>query len=204
MCAVLVSMYSYTLLLLILLFSLSCALACRSKPRFSTCTSRQLLQPHSAAPLLHATDMKQLSADIKHAILLEYSPNDATRSFSALAARHGIKGGADVVRHWHDRWNHTPASLQHKAVSGRPRRLSRKEVQQHVRGPILLANKAHKVVHYSQLLPAVQQNTGKQLSARTLRRYGKEEVGAKQRRGKKRTADECECTHTREVPRVCV
>ncbi len=31
-----------------------------------------------------------------------------------------------------------------------------------------------------------------------MRRYGKEELGAKQRRGKKRIANECECTHIRE------
>jgi hypothetical protein len=50
--------------------------------------------------------------------------------------------------------------------------LSRREVQQHVRTPILRANRAHRAVHYSKLLPAVLQKTAKELSARTLRRYG--------------------------------
>jgi hypothetical protein len=68
--------------------------------------------------------------------------------------------------------------------------LNSREVKQYVRVPILRANRAHKAVHYTSLLPAVQRNTGKQLSIQTLRRYGKQEIGVKQRRGKKRTADE--------------
>ena len=60
--------------------------------------------------------------------------------------------------------------------------LSKREVQQHVRTPILRANRAHKAVHYPGLLPQVRHRKGKQLSLRTLQRYGKEELGAKQRR----------------------
>ncbi len=140
--------------------------------------------------------MKQFAPEHKHSILLEYTPRSTTHSFAALAARHGVAGGERVVRRWHQQWDGTARSLQHKAGAGRPRALNRREVQQHVRTPILRANRAHKAVHYSQLLPQVQQKTGKDLSARTLRRYGKEELGAKQRRGKKRTAEESECTHT--------
>ena len=66
--------------------------------------------------------------------------------------------------------------MQHKAGAGRPRALSKREVQQHVRTPILRANRAHKAVHYSKLLPGVQQKTGKELSLRTLQRYGKDVV----------------------------
>jgi hypothetical protein len=66
------------------------------------------------------------------------------------------------------------------------------EVQQHVRVPILHFNRAHKAVHYPTLLRSVQTKTGKEIKLRTLRRYGKEELGAKHRRGKKRTADESE------------
>lgn len=74
--------------------------------------------------------------------------------------------------------------------------MSRKEVQQHVRAPILRANRAHKAVHYPAVVESVRQRTGKEVSLRTLRRYGKEELGARQRKGKKRTAEESECTHT--------
>ena len=136
--------------------------------------------------------MKQFTPDQKHSILLEYSPHTTDRSFAALAARHAVAGGRDVVRRWHQRWNGTIASLQRKAVSGRPRVLSARQVQQHVRAPILRANRAHKAVHYPELLQSVRTKTGKQIALRTLQDYGKKELGVKQRRGKKRTADERE------------
>jgi hypothetical protein len=142
--------------------------------------------------------MKQFTSEAKHAILLEYSPHTPDHSFAALAARHGIAGGRDVVRRWHDRWNGTPQSLQRMAVSGRPRALSTREVQQHVRMPILRANRAYRSVHYPSVAQSAHEKTGKSVSTQTIRRYGKEELGAKQRRGKKRTAEECECTHTRQ------
>lgn len=136
--------------------------------------------------------MKQFSAEAKQHILLEYRARSPTRSFSSLAARHGVGGGADTVYRWYRRWDGTQRSLEKRERSGRPRVLSKREVQQHVRAPILRANRAHKAVHYSALLPSVREKTGKEVSARTVRRYGKEELGARQRRGKKRTADESE------------
>jgi hypothetical protein len=100
------------------------------------------------------------------------------------------------VQRWHSRWNRTPASLKRKAGSGKASILSRADISRHIRAPILAANRAHRAVSYTKLLPAVQQKTGKQISIQTLRRYGKEECGAKQKHTKKRTADESECMHT--------
>lgn len=145
--------------------------------------------------------MPHLSAEAKHHILLEYAPRDTTRSFAALARRHAIAGGAGVVRHWHDRWDGTPVSLQRKEGTGRVPLLSRAEVSRHVRAPILTANRAHRAISYTDLLPEVQRKTGKQLSLRTLQRTGKEELGARSKHTKKRTADESE--HTRHSGRRC-
>ena len=142
--------------------------------------------------------MKHLSADTKHAILLEYIPRSATHNFAALAHRHAVKGGAEVVRRWHSQWDGTPLSLKEKKRTGRPRSLSRAEINRHVRAPILAANRAHRAVSYTQLLPEVQRKTGKQLTLRTLQRTGKKELGIKQKHTKKRTADESECTQTYE------
>jgi hypothetical protein len=139
--------------------------------------------------------MPHLSADVKHSILLEYTSHSPTHDFAALALRHAVQGGADVVRHWHDRWDGTPASLQRKAGTGRARTLSRADISRHIRAPILAANRAHRAVHYTTLLPSVRAKTGKQLSLRTLRRYGKDVLGAKQKHSKKRTADESEFMH---------
>jgi transposase len=140
--------------------------------------------------------MPHLSAEAKHHILLEYAPHDATRSFAALARRHAVKGGKSAVKRWHDRWDGTPVSLQEQPRSGRPRILSAVEVSRHVRAPILAANRAHRAIHYTELLPRVQTVAGQQISLRTVQRYGKEELGTKQKRGQKRTADESECNRT--------
>jgi transposase len=129
---------------------------------------------------------------LKHHILLQQRSNPRQYSFAALARQYAVKGGREVVREWYQRWDGTPRSLQNKPRSGRPRILSRAEVSRHVRAPLLAANRAHRAVHYTTLLPAVQQKTGKELSIQTLRRIGKEQLGAKQKRSKKRTAAESE------------
>jgi hypothetical protein len=136
--------------------------------------------------------MQTFTAQQKHTILSQYRAGSRDASFRALARRFAVEGGGQTIQKWHQHWDGTPQSLQTRQRTGRPRVLSTEEVQQYVRAPILRANRAHKPVHYPALLPTVQAKTGKELSLRTLRRYGKEELGAKQRRGKKRTADESE------------
>lgn len=136
--------------------------------------------------------MLHLSADAKHAILLEYIPGSRTHGFAALARRHGVKGGRWVIARWHERWDGSAASLEEQPHSGRPRTLSSREVNQHIRVPILDANRAHAAVHYSDLLPSVRLATGRNMSLRTVQRYGKEELGARDKRTRKRTADERE------------
>jgi hypothetical protein len=145
--------------------------------------------------------MSHLSAEAKHHILLEYAPRSATQSFAALAARHTISGGARTVQRWHERWDGTPVSLQRKEGTGKAPLLNRAEVSRHVRAPILAANRAHRTISYPQLLPEVRRKTGKQIALRTLRDYGKQQLGASQRRTKKRTADESE--HTSRDGRRC-
>jgi hypothetical protein len=138
--------------------------------------------------------MPHLGAEAKHHILLEYSPRDSTRSFAALARRHAVRGGARLLRLWHRRWDGTPATLERKAGSGGARVLSRAQVQRHIATPIRAANRAHCAIHsdYTDLLPPsrVRAATATQVSLRTVRRYGEEELAAKQKRGKKRTAQE--------------
>jgi len=141
--------------------------------------------------ILH-TGMKHLTAEAKHVILCEHSPNDPTRSFTALAHEHAVHGGGDVIRRWHQQWDGTAASLERKAGTGKARILSREQVQQYVRTPILRANRAHRSIHYSAVAEQVRESTGVNVSDRTVRRYGKEELGALQMKGKKRTAEERE------------
>jgi len=167
--------------------------------RVSETIFRAARQPHrathwSSQQLAFHTPMPHLSAEAKHRILLEFAARDTTRSFAALAQRHGVAGGARVVRRWYARWDGTQRSLERKAGTGRAPLLSRAEVSRHVRAPILAANRSHRAIRYTDLLPEVRRKTGKQLSIQTLRRYGKAELGARDKHTKKRTADESEHT----------
>jgi hypothetical protein len=69
------------------------------------------------------------------------------------------------------------------------------EISRHVRAPILAANRAHKAVSYTTLLPSVGLKTRKQVTLRTLQRAGKEQLAVNSRTTRKRTRDESECTH---------
>jgi hypothetical protein len=136
--------------------------------------------------------MKQFTPEQKHEILLDYSPRSTTHNFVALASRHAVAGGGRTIQNWFARWDGTAASLQRKRVSGRPRSLTAEEVQRHIVAPIRRKNRAHVPILYSELQLAVEERTGKKVSARTIRRYGKEEAGGRLTHGKKRTAEECE------------
>jgi transposase len=148
--------------------------------------------------------MREFTPQHKHSILTHYRAGVRECEFTALARRFAVAGGAKTIRRWHERWDGTPASLQDKPRSGRPRTLSQAEVSRHVRAPILAANRTHRPIHYTTLLPAVKAKTGKEISIQTLRRIGKEQLGAKQKRSKKRTADESECTQTRDGEQACM
>jgi hypothetical protein len=175
---------------------------CESESRPMTRVRILPLQLHADRPTLSPSQlplfnhMSQLPASTKHAILLEYSPRSPTHSFSALAARHHIRGGESTIRKWHVRWDGTPDSLEHKRGAGRPHMLTPSEVSRYVRAPILAANRAHKAVHYSDLLSKVRQKTGKEIALRTLEHYGQQELHANKKMTKKRTAAESECTQT--------
>lgn len=189
--------YSYMCAVVFDAAPLLSASAIRARQAFWVCTLQHPChRTPPPRPSCHTT-MTPLSATTKHHILLEYSPRSPTRTLSALAARHGIRGGDRTLRRWLRRWDGTPQSLEHKAVSGRPHVLNSRQVQQYVRAPLLRANRAYRAVHYPQLLESVRLATGKNVSLRTLQRCGKEEQGARCTRGKKRTADERECIHTR-------
>jgi transposase len=134
--------------------------------------------------------MKQFTPEQKHEILLEYSPRSTTHSLVALAHRHAVKGGRRTIENWLARWDGSAASLQHAKGAGRPRSLTPEEVRRHIAAPIRRKNRAHVPILYSELHTAVEQQTGKQVSSRTIRRYGKEEAGGRLKHGKKRTAEE--------------
>jgi hypothetical protein len=103
-----------------------------------------------------------------------------------------VKGGGRTVQRWHQQWDGTPTSLQHKNGAGRPRTLSIRDVQQYIRAPILAANRQHRAVHYPPLHQSLLHQAGKNVSLRTVQRVGKQQAGVRQKTTRKRTADECE------------
>jgi transposase len=171
---------------------------------FSILLSDGLPLPHFCHLPFSRSRMHAFSPQQKHTILLHYQVGVRGAGFDALARRFAVRGGGETIRYWYSKWDGTSQSLKDEKRTGRPRVLSSREVQQHVHAPILRANRSHRTIHYTKLLPSVQEKTGKNVSLSTLRRYGKEELGAKQKRGKKRTADESECMHTREGECRCV
>ena len=136
--------------------------------------------------------MRHFTADSKHAILLEYRRYSRTNGFASLALRHSVPGGVDTVFAWYQHWDGTPQSLERASGSGRARLLTPAEVSRHVRPRIAAANRNNRAINYSQMLSAVRQATRKQISLRTLRRYGKE-LGAKFKRARGKTNRECQC-----------
>ena len=136
--------------------------------------------------------MREFPPQHKHTILTHYRAGVRGSGFKSLARRFAVQGGDKSLRQWHARWDGTPASLEEQPRTGRPTILSSAEVNRHVRAPLLAANRAHRAIHYTTLLPSVKAKTGKSISIQTLRRIGKEELGAKQKRSKKRTATESE------------
>lgn len=155
------------------------------------CLSSHSSVPHTTHSLFTYTHMKQFSADLKHAILLHYRPQTRGHSFAALASQHGVTSGWKTIQRWYNQWDGTVASLQRKQVSGRPRKLSRAQVNRSLKPRILAANRRHTAVHYPSLLPVVEQTNAVQLSLRTLQRYGKQQLHAKQKHTIARTKNEC-------------
>ena len=150
-------------------------------------------QIHRSCQLLqHHAEMPHLSAEAKHAILRQYAPGVRGCGFKSLAARYGIKGGPTVVSAWHQRWDGTPQSLKEQPRSGRPRALSSTQARRHVAAPIRNANRSARAVSYPSLLPQVQAAAHSNVSLSTIKRYGKKELHATGKHGKKRTSDECQ------------
>lgn len=146
--------------------------------------------------ILIPINMTHLSADAKQLILKQYRVGVRDSGFDSLASRYDVRGGGAEILRWYRQWDGTPESLEDKPRSGRPRILTTTQVTRHIAAPIRNCNRAHRVVRYPKLLPQVQRATGKDISLRTLKRYGKEEAGGKQTRGKKRTAEECKYIKT--------
>jgi transposase len=141
--------------------------------------------------------MPQLTSNQKHDILVRCANKNSHESIVSVARAYNLKGGSRVIRKWRQEWDGTPASLERKSGSGRPRLLSSAQVRQYIQLPIRNKNRGHTPVHYPQIQDTIKRKTGKQISLRSTQRYGREEAGVKQKRTVKRTA--AESKHTRGI-----
>lgn len=134
--------------------------------------------------------MKQLTAQQKHDILVHCDARRPGETEVEIARLHGVSVGRTTIWKWRQRWNRTVQSLERHEGSGGTPILTPSEVSRHVRAPILAANRAHRAISYTTLLPEVKRKTGKKIALRTLQRTGKEQLGAKFKHRIKRTRHE--------------
>lgn len=134
--------------------------------------------------------MSHLTPQQKHDILRLYLSSDTRYNMTTLSQQYNIKGGRMTISRWLQQWDGSPESLERREGSGRPTILTPKEVKDNIQLPIRNKNRSFKPVHYPQLHATILQKTEKQVSLRTVQRYGKEQLGVKQIRTKKRTAQE--------------
>lgn len=148
--------------------------------------------------------MPQLTAQQKHDILIHCDSRRSDQTEQEVAALHGVTIGRTTLWEWRQRWNGTPKSLNREPVLGRPRILTPLEVSRHVRAPILAANRAHRAISYTKLLPEVQRKTGKKIALRTLQQAGHEQLNARLKHRIKRTREERQYTHAYLGAPACV
>ena len=158
--------------------------------RFPRAKSTSLPCPRLPPPV-SSQPMKLIPPQLKHFILTKYQSNCRAHGFDALAQQYGIAGGGRTIQRWYGQWDGTPASLERKPGSGRPRSLSSHEVQQYITTPIREKNRKFKPVHYRDVLQPLREKTGKRVSLRTVRRYGKENGEINKKRTVKKTKWEC-------------
>ena len=136
--------------------------------------------------------MSNLTPDFKHDILKQYLRHSRDNSFAALACCYNIKGGKGTIQRWYARWNGSPGSLEQRAGAGRPRLLAAAQIRDTIALPIRNRNRAHRAIHYTELLPTVRERTGTSVSLPLFQQLndGKEIVRARDKSTRSRTAAE--------------
>lgn len=139
--------------------------------------------------------MSRYPTPFKHRISTQYQPNCHGYGFKALAKQYGIRGGGPTIKYWYDHWDGTAGSLEPKPSTGRPSILSSREIKQYIGTLIKRKNRTPEAVHYTELIDTLHEKTGKEVSLRTIQRYGREREGIKEKRTKKRTRQERKCIY---------
>lgn len=196
--------YSYMCLCLLSFSSLLRSIELKRECGKCTRTADRPSPSLSTSLPLPPPPMKHLTSQRKHDILIHCESRRADQTECDVAALHGATVDRKTIRRWRSRWDRTPSSLERHAGTGATPILTPAEVSRHVRAPILAANRAHRAVSYTKLLPEVVRKTGKAVSIQTLRRVGHAQLQVASKHTRKRTSDERQSAHTNESARGCV
>lgn len=119
-----------------------------------------------------ANQYKQYSSSFKHEVLQEYRPGVFGSGFKSLAKRVKVNGGHKLIRRWYHLWDGTVQSLDREPAGGRPRVLTENEVKHHILDFVESMNDAQKPVNYRIVRTNVQHSLDRNVSLRTIQRYG--------------------------------
>src|ERR1700722_17440573 len=110
-----------------------------------------------------ATSYEQHSPQEIQTILEEYQPGVRGKGLKALAKRHNIKGGHNLVKYWLSKWDGTLNSLEIMSGGDRCSILTEKEKAKHV-GQYITRRSKKNAVNYKEVKEHVENETGKCIS----------------------------------------
>lgn len=143
------------------------------------------------------------SAEQQHHILTQYCAHSRSDSYRALSRRYGLSSNGVTINRWMKRWDGTVASLTQRQRPGRPRLLTPRQVHNYIRQPITAANRRRTCINYSVVHQQLSRHVTVHVSRRTVRRYGKEQCGVKQKRTQARSPHERSHLHTTGCSSYC-
>ena len=117
-----------------------------------------------------STSYEHYTPEKMQTILEEYQPGVRGK---ALAKRHNIKGGHNLVKYWSSKWDGTSKSLETLSGGDRRRIFREHEKKKYVDQYITRRSKKN-AVNYVEVKEHIENKTSKSTSGRTARRIGKE------------------------------
>jgi transposase-like protein len=116
---------------------------------------------------------EQYTPEFKQRVLSQYQPGIRGSGIRAVAKQFNIKDHK-VIAHWLKKWDGTSESLNKGTHPNRKWKLT-EENDKYVRDFVLKKNKKHEHVDYKMVSEAVKKGTGKEVSLRTIQRYGQKD-----------------------------
>lgn len=110
----------------------------------------------------------------KHKVLEEYHRGVYGCGFKSLAKRFKIVGGHKLIMSWYSQWNGTVDSLYQRSRGHRTRTMTQQEVQKYIVDFVKSMNSQRARVTYKMVQAHVKSSLKREVSIRTIRRYGKE------------------------------